>query len=112
MTPSRETNSDATTLLILIFPLSDDPEGHVGHVWIFYYPSLLEFDVLRPEMVEQPDPIPEQHRNQVYMYHVQEPCPQALLDDARRANRHVLLPGRRPGLFDRALYALRHESER
>ena len=57
--------------------LPDDPEGYVGHVWIFYNPGPLQLDVLSPEMVEHPHPLPEKHGDQVHMYlsliHISEP---------------------------------------
>src|SRR5215210_6006042 len=46
------------------------------------------------------------------MYFVQQTKLEALLDEAGRAHRDVLLAGRSPGLFYRTLHAIGNERER
>ena len=82
------------------------------HVRGFYDLGSLQLYVFRPEVVEQPDPATEQHGHDVHVYLVQQPGLETLLNEARRANRDVLLARQLPGLFDRALYAIRDEGER
>src|SRR5215212_6399803 len=93
-------------------PLPDDPESHVGHTRGFYDLSLLQLYMLRPEVVEQPDPATEQYGHDVHVDLIQQPSLQTLLNEARRANRDVLLARHLPGLVDRALYTVRDEGER
>jgi hypothetical protein len=66
MKPSRDIPTSSGTLLTVRlsgpFPLLlDDPEGHVGHVWISYQLDPLQFDMFGPEVIEQPDAVPQQH---------------------------------------------------
>src|SRR5215213_7275533 len=117
MKPSRDIPTSSGTLLTVHlsgpFPLLlDDPEGHVGHVWISYQLDPLQFDMFGPEVIEQPDAVPQQHGGQVYVYFVQYPRLETLLDEASSANRDVLLASGSPGLIDRALYTVGDEGER
>src|SRR5215211_5564162 len=93
-------------------PLPDNPERHVGHVWICYQPGPLQFDMFGSEVIEQPHAVAQQHGDNIYVYFVQQPRSETLLDEARCAHRDVLLTSRRPGLFDRALHAICDEGER
>src|SRR5215216_2016339 len=65
-----------------------------------------------PQVIEQPHAVPQQHGDDIYVYFVQQPRSQTLLDEARSTHRDVLLASRRPGLFDRALHAVCDEGER
>ena len=51
--------------------LRDDPEGHVGHVWICYQPAPLQLDMFGPQVIEQPHAVSQQHGDNVYVYFVQ-----------------------------------------
>src|SRR5215208_674499 len=52
-------------------PLPDNPEGHVGHVWVCYEPGPLQLDMFGPVVIEHPHAVPLQHGDNVYVYFVQ-----------------------------------------
>src|SRR5215208_7849568 len=104
----RQSSSPSTAFPLLL----DDPEGHVGHVWICYQLDPLQFDMFGTKVIEQPDAVPQQYGDQVYVYFVQYPRLETLLDEASSANRDVLLASGSPGLIDGALHTVGDEGER
>src|SRR5215216_630965 len=63
-------------------------------------------------MLEQSNTPSEQDGHKIYVYLVKNSCPEALLHDARRPHRHVLLTRNRFRLLHGALDTLRDERER
>jgi len=72
----------------------------------------LQLNRINAQVVEQPDTLPEQDWHQVDTDFVEQPCPQALLDDMRAADTDVLVHCNLLCLFNGAFDAIRDEGER